>query len=349
MKSLPQSDMASGPFSANSLELLLMSARLLFVHGQTTEKVTASVIRLGNAFGCQASVFPHWGDVTIRMESPSGWSHEIIGASPTGVDMSQIAAAMKAIDNICSENISVAGGRLELEEASRLPPVSIVRFALFAAAGASALGIIFGEVRFVSLLLIAFSAGAGACLRRLLARISHSLFVQPFSASLLAGIVGAIAVHFRADSVLMLVAVCPCMVLVPGPHFLNGAMDLAHGRLPLGAWRIFYASLTVLVISTGLILGLSLGGASLPVSGPSYPIPLAYDAIAAGVAVAAYGTFFSMPWRTLPIPILIGMIAHASRWAIIFKGGASVESGALVACLIVGSLFQSGNEPEGPS
>jgi len=61
--------------------------------------------------------------------------------------------------------------------------------------------------------------------------------------------------------------------------------------------------------------------------------------IAAGVAVAAYGTFFAMPWRMLPIPIAIGMLAHASRWGMISVVGASVETGALVACLVVGIII----------
>ena len=61
--------------------------------------------------------------------------------------------------------------------------------------------------------------------------------------------------------------------------------------------------------------------------------------IAAGFAVAAYGTFFNMPWRTLPIPILVGMLAHAARWATISLGDGSVEAGALVACLFVGIVI----------
>ena len=45
-----------------------------------------------------------------------------------------------------------------------------------------------------------------------------------------------------------------------------------------------------------------------------------------------------MPWRMLPIPILIGILAHALRWAAISLAGASVATGALVACLVVGTL-----------
>jgi uncharacterized membrane protein YjjB (DUF3815 family) len=60
--------------------------------------------------------------------------------------------------------------------------------------------------------------------------------------------------------------------------------------------------------------------------------------IAAGVAVAAYSTFFAMPWRMVPIPVVIGMLAHAARWATISVAGAGVETGALVACLVVGTI-----------
>ncbi len=89
----------------------------------------------------------------------------------------------------------------------------------------------------------------------------------------------------------------------------------------------------------GLVFGLALAGVSLPASAPSSPVPLWYDVPAAGVAVAAYGTFFNMPWRMLPVPILVGMLAHACRWVAISMAGASVEIGALAACSVVGIII----------
>jgi hypothetical protein len=38
------------------------------------------------------------------------------------------------------------------------------------------------------------------------------------------------------------------MVLVPGPHILNGAIDLARTRIALGIARLTYASVIVLLI-----------------------------------------------------------------------------------------------------
>jgi uncharacterized membrane protein YjjP (DUF1212 family) len=323
---------------ARDVDLILLSARLLFTNGQTSERTVVAVEQLAEALGFRGTVFPRWGELTVRIDNDTGSRYEIIAAEPVGVDMSKVAATMSVIDKVCAGRMDVEAARSALEAVTRFPPVSVARFALMAAAGAAALGVIFGAAHLHSLILIALSAGAGAYLRRWLARISHNPFVQPFCAALLAGAVGAIAVRLELSSVLRLVAVCPCMVLVPGPHFLNGTIDLARARIALGGSRIGYASLIILMICTGLLLGLSLGGVTLPVSGPSQPVPLAYDVVAAGVAVAAYGTFFAMPWRMLPIPILIGMLAHAARWAIMSVADASVETGALVACLVVGTI-----------
>ena len=324
---------------ATAVDLISTGARLLFENVQTTERMVAASEQLAEALGVRATLFPRWGELLLRIEDDVGSRYEIVAAKPAGMDMNKVTATMATIDKVCAGRVDAAAVRSALEAITRLPPVSIARFALFAAAGAAALAVIFGAAHLLSLVLIALSAGAGACLRRWLAGMSGNLFVQPFCAALLAGVVGAIAVRLQLSSVLRLVAVCPCMVLVPGPHFLNGMIDLARARITLGAARLAYAMLIIVMICAGLLLGLALGGVSLPASGPSYSAPLGYDVVAAGIAVAAYSTFFAMPWRMLPIPILVGMLAHASRWEAIYAAGASAETGALVACLVVGVII----------
>jgi uncharacterized membrane protein YjjB (DUF3815 family) len=189
------------------------------------------------------------------------------------------------------------------------------------------------------MMLIFLSAGAGAILRRALAQLSANDFIQPFCAAVLAGLIGALAVRYDLSSSLRLVAVCPCVVLVPGPHFLNSALDLIGGRIHLGAARLAYAGLIIVAISTGLLLGLTLLGASLPVDPPGRAVPLWQDAIAAGVAVAAYSVFFSTPLNMLPWPVAVGMLAHALRWVALTVLGFGVAAGALVACVIVGLIL----------
>lgn len=322
------------------LPLISLAATLLLANGQTTERTIVEIESSAAALGHEVTVLARWGELILRFVAPDGTVHnEIVAVSPTDIDMHKVAATIDVLDGVRAHRIDTAAALTALNAAAHLPPVSLARFATLAGAGAAALGVIFGSSHPLTLLLIAVSAGAGGCVRRWLSHISRNTLVQPLCAALLAGIVGAIAARLQLSSALMLVAVCPCMVLVPGPHLLNGTIDLVRARIALGAARLLFATMIILVICIGLLGGLALGGESLPVSGASSSVPFGYDVLAAGVAVAAYGTFFSMPWSKLPIPIAIGMAAHATRWAAITLCGAGVATGALVACLLVGIVI----------
>ena len=89
------------------------------------------------------------------------------------------------------------------------------------------------------------------------------------------------------------------------------------------------------MICLGLLLGLSVGGQTLAPAVTAQAVPLIFDVSAACVAVAAFGTFFSMPWRVLLIPMLIGALAHAIRWSVI-ETGQSIVIGAAAACFFAG-------------
>jgi uncharacterized membrane protein YjjP (DUF1212 family) len=324
---------------AATLDLMLQGGKLLFTNGQTTERITCALKELATAGGFKSAIFVEWGQLRVHLENGFDSRSETISVEPAGVDMSKVKATMSLIHQVGEGTMDLAAARSVLQKISASPPVLLKRFALLAAAGAAALGVIFGVDHPAALILIALVAGAGACLRRWLARLSHNLFIQPFCAAFLAGIAGAIAVHLNLSSDQRLIAVCPCMILVPGPHLLNGALDLARARIPLGIARIAYATVVTLSISTGLVLGLACGGAGLAPGGTSAVVPLGYDVLAAGVAVAAYGTFFNMSWSVLPIPIAVGMLAHGCRWGAITLAGVNPATGALIACLIVGIIM----------
>src|SRR5262249_57224024 len=115
---------------------------------------------------------------------------------------------------------------------AQAPPAPTWLFTGAAAAGAAALALLFGVQHLAAMALIIASAALGAMLRRTLVRYSTNPLLQPFCAALLAGIIGALAVRYQLRSSLRLVAVCPCMILVPGPHGRNGMMGLATGCWP---------------------------------------------------------------------------------------------------------------------
>ncbi len=320
-------------------ELVLAFARVLYVNGQATDQVLKAAERLGGNLGLSVTLMPRWGELRLRVQEADAMQVCAVAAEPTGVDMDRVAAAMGAIEDLAAGGLTPAAALTAIDTIARKPPAPTWLFALAAAAGAAALAVLFGVHHLPAAALVFASAAAGAVLRRGLARYSENVFLQPFCAALLAGVVGGLAVRFQLSSSLRLVAVCPCMVLVPGPHVLNGAVDLVKARIHLGAARLIYAGLVTAAISIGLLLGLALLGVALPVDQPGRAVPLWQDVIAAGVAVAAYSVFFSTPWRMLPWPVAVGMLAHALRWGTIVLLGAGAATGAFVACFVVGLIL----------
>ena len=320
-------------------KLVLAFARVLYVNGQATEQTVTAAEQLGGTLGMRAKIMPRWGELQIQSEDEDSRSTSRVAADPSGVDMERVASTTRAIQEIGAGRLAPAAALGAIAAISRAPPAPTWLFTLAAAAGAVALAVIFGVEHPVAAGLIFGSAAAGAILRRTVARYSANIFLQPFCAALVAGVVGALAVRYQLSSSLRLVAVCPCMVLVPGPHVLNGALDLINGRIHLGAARLIYAGLVIVAISTGLLLGLALLGVSLPVDETTRAVPLWQDVIAAGVAVASYSVFFSTPLNMLPWPVAVGMAAHALRWAALTLLGAGAATGAFIACLTVGLIL----------
>jgi len=181
-------------------------------------------------------------------------------------------------------------------------------------------------VRPSSFVLIPMAAAAGAVLRRFLGRHGVALTGQAFAAAFIGGLAGLLSMHFDISSPARLVAVCPAMVLVPGPHLLNAALDIASRRMTIGLGRLAYGSLITLGICAGLLLGLG-GGGALPVSTAGLSVPIALDVVAAAVAAASYPVYFSLDLRFVIWPAAVGALAHG------------MVGGGFLACLVAGLLL----------
>jgi uncharacterized membrane protein YjjB (DUF3815 family) len=319
-------------------ELVLSFARVLHVNGESTDETMAAAERLGNSLNLDAGIQARWGELQLRSRDGDAALFLVKAADPTGVDMDRVVSSMRAAADLHAIVISPSAFRAAIRAISQAPPAPTWLFALAAAAGAAALAVLFGVQHLAAVALIVVSAASGAVLRRIIDRYSSNVLLQPLCAALLAGIIGAVAVRYELSSSLRLVAVCPCMILVPGPHVLNGMIDLAAARIHLGASRLVYAGLVILSISVGLLLGLGLLRVALPVGEPGRAVALWLDLIAAGVAVAAYSIFFSTPLRMLGWPIAVGMLAHALRWWTL-AAGFGTATGAFVACAVVGLIL----------
>src|SRR5262245_47484004 len=258
-------------------ELVLGFTRVLYVNGQSTDETVAAAERLADALDLRARILPRWGELQLEATDGEARLVSVTAADPAGVEMDRVVSAMQAADELDARRLQPSALRAAIGAIATKPPAPTWLFALAAAAGAAALSVLFGVQHPAAVALIVVSAASGAVLRRSVARYTANLFLQPLCAALLAGIIGALGGRFELSSSLRLVAVCPCMILVPGPHVLNGMIDLAAGRVHLGASRLVYAGFVLVAISVGLLLGLALIHVSLPVDEPGRSVPLWLD------------------------------------------------------------------------
>src|SRR5262249_42112332 len=228
-------DRSTSMASKEACDLVLTFARTLFANGQATDQTVEAAERLGRALGLRPKVAARWGELQLQPDSKDIAPISQVAADPAGVDMDRVASTMRAIEDVESGRLTPDAATQAISVIARAPPAPAWLFALAAAAGALAVSGIFGGAAFVPIAARFVRSGACLLLRRSVAPFNTNAFIQPCCAPVLAGLIGALAVRYDLSSSLRLVAVCPCMVLVPGPHFLNATMDLIGGRIHLGA------------------------------------------------------------------------------------------------------------------
>jgi uncharacterized membrane protein YjjP (DUF1212 family) len=318
-------------------DTLLAATAVLFANGQSTQMTHTAVERLNRGLGIDAVVVPSWPMLTL---TAAGSRDTVLTAavSPTAINMRKVASMMGGVDRAQDgplelEHVAAGVAEAEAQSASGTWP-----FVVACATGAAALSVIYGATHPLAILLLALAAAAGGLLRRWSAVLGAGPLVQAFLAAVVAGAVGAAATHLHLGGSVAVVAICPAMVLVPGPHILNGALDLLDLRVTLGLARLAYGMLLLTAIGGGLILGLQAGGQTLAVTASSSSAPFIVDVLAAGVAAASYPVYFSMPWRMIGWPVAAGMLAHAAHWYAL-QLGANLAIAAFVSCLLVGALL----------
>ncbi len=127
---------------AGESALLAEVATILLANGQTSEATHIALARLGHAFGCEVEIAIAWGVSTIRRDDEP--SVQAVFTEPSGVDISRVIAAETVVDGVCAGRLGVRDATHALQVIGTRPPVPLLRFAAMAAAGAAALGVVFG-------------------------------------------------------------------------------------------------------------------------------------------------------------------------------------------------------------
>ncbi len=255
------------------------------------------------------------------------------------INVAVSAGALNVIDELCANRISLADAFERLKALERRAPrhgrlVIVLLFGLAAAAIAWLLRADWGAIAVSGV-----SSALGLIVRQELAKRSVILFAQPFVAGLIGAALGGLATRQGWTETSGFCLIVPALMLVPGPHLINGVHDMLENHMQTGVCRLGLASGILVATALGVALGawLTLGPATVSTA-PSEAIPLTLplDAVLAGIAACGFGAFYNAPWRLLWVSIVCGVVGHGLRYVCLDY--MSVEIATLFACLAIGLI-----------
>jgi uncharacterized membrane protein YjjP (DUF1212 family) len=107
----------------------------------------------------------------------------------------------------------------------------------------------------------------GLLARQELGRRHFSLLTLPLIAALIGSVLGGLAIRLGWTRSPELVLILPSLMLVPGPHLINGLFDLIDNYLPMSLFRLWLATGILSASALGIVLGVE-----LTVPAPFFPI-----------------------------------------------------------------------------
>jgi uncharacterized membrane protein YjjB (DUF3815 family) len=184
------------------------------------------------------------------------------------------------------------------------------------------------------------ASSLGLLVRQELGRRHCSLLTLPLSAAFIGALLGGFTICQGWTRSPELVVVVPALMLVPGPHLINGLFDLIDNQVPMSLSRLRLAMAILLASALGIVLGVEL---TIPdydfseLSSSAGRLNLISDMALAGIATCGFAVFFNVPWQHLGFAAAGGMAGHGVR-LLALEAGVRPEAAAFLGGLTVGAI-----------
>jgi uncharacterized membrane protein YjjP (DUF1212 family) len=184
------------------------------------------------------------------------------------------------------------------------------------------------------------ATGLGLLARQELGRRQVGLLALPLTAALVGAVLGGVAIRLGLTRSPELVLIVPALMVVPGPHLINGLLDLIDNHLPMSLSRLGLAAGILLASALGIVLGVEL---TLPASflaergGATGDLNLVSAMALAGIVTGGFAVFYNTAWRQLWMATVGGMAGHGLRF-LALQAGCGLETATFLGGLAVGTI-----------
>jgi uncharacterized membrane protein YjjP (DUF1212 family) len=320
------------------IHLLLKAGRLLLEYNESTAAIHRALTSTAKALNeetCHVAVY--YGSVTVSLA----------GQGPALESVSELrynTAVQARVHDILAQ---VRLGQLDAETAlTRLSKVEtdtpphprwLIALAL-GAAGVSLAGLLGADL--VASAVAGLASALGLLARQELGRRHFSLLALPLIAALIGAVLGGLVIRLGWTRTPELVLVVPALMVVPGPHLINGLLDLIDNYLPMSLARLALAMGILLASAAGIVLGVELTLPDpIPVDQAANPDRFSFvaDVILAGIVTGGFAVFYNTAWRHIWMAILGGMTGNGLRF-LALEAGCRLEAAAFLGGLAVGVI-----------
>lgn len=314
--------------------LLQAAARLLLEYNERSGLIKAHLDRLASHLGIAVSIAVDYRQVTIAM--PQGRMFRA-DAAELRINTAVSIATLRTIDDLCTGRIDVDEAMRRFESVERTSGrhgrlVVATLFGLAAAALAALLGADWAAIGSSGV-----SAAAGLIARQEVSRRTGTPLPPTFIAALVGALVGAIVIRAGWTLTPNLSLIVPALMLVPGPHLINGIEDILENEVQTGISRLCLAVAILLASALGIAVCVWLLPGAIAESAPGgRAIGIAaVEMLLAGAASAGFSTFQNSPWRVVWVSVVCGAIGYGIR-ALALSFGLGLAMASLAACLAIG-------------
>ncbi len=320
------------------LDLLLQAGRLLLEYNESAREIHHALTATAKALTgetCHVAVSYQGVTVSLAQEGPAvelvkelrynmvvqSRVHEILGQVRQG--RLDAAAALNRLS------------RVEADAPRHSRWLAALLLGAAAASFAALLGADAGATASAGL-----AAALGLVVRQELGRRHFSLLALPLTAALIGAVLGGLAARLSWTRSPELALIVPALMVVPGPHMINGLLDLIDNHVPMSLSRLWLAAGILLASALGIVVGVELT-APAPLfheqGAAAIQLNLVSDMALAGVATCGFAVFYNTPWRHLWMAALGGMVGHGVRF-LALQGGCWLESATFLGGLTVGAI-----------
>jgi uncharacterized membrane protein YjjP (DUF1212 family) len=316
-------------------ELLADAGRLLLEYNESTGAIHRALAATAKALTPEAChVAVTYGGVTVSL---AGHDPVLLPVRELRYNMAVQARVHTILSQVRRGELEPAAARTQLarveSETPRHPRVVAI---LLLGVGAGGLAGLLGADA-GAMLVAGVASGLGLLARHALGRTHLSRLILPLTAAFIGAVLGGIAIRLGWTQTPGLVLIVPALMVVPGPHFINGVLDLIDNYVPMSLARLALAMGILLAAALGIIVGVELMlPGPLPQQGASADnLNLLSDVVLAGIVTCSFAVFYNTAWAQVGMAALGGMAGHGLRF-VALEAGCTLQVATLLGGLAIG-------------